>query len=521
MERIEKMRYWRGIKAAFLSGVIFLLFLILDFPITVSAGDCAWQTIDGRKYLIDSEGNCLSKTGIDVSKWQGKIEWDKVAEDDIHFAIIRIGHGHDENWKDTNAEENMKACERLGIPYGVYFYSSAVTNEEAKEEASKLLAAIKGYNPSIGVYIDIEDTAAYQNAGIDPYKDGSKIVKFADIMLSEIIQAGYMPGIYANTDYFDNVIYPASHFYSEIRWVARYYDYNTDHKDSNQAPSGNWDIWQYGSTGTVKGIDGNVDLDAMICESYRTDYNRISKPGWVNVDGWRYKKTDGTFCTGWQYIDGNWYWFDDSGCRQTGWLKQETEVYYLKNDGRMAVGWHQLSDGGWYFFYGSGVMARDGWKKIGECWYYFADDGCMQTGWVSSDGNRYYLDDDGVMATGWRQIDNVWYFFEPNGVMAHDRWERSADVWYYFLSDGSMAAGWQSIHGSWFYLNHNGSMAYDEYRDGYWLNADGRWTYLPRASWRFSDGRWWYGDDAGWYAANEDLWIDGVPYPFNSEGYLK
>ena len=516
------MRGSRLLRLTAVSSAVVLLFmcLLMNLPTQIFAADSTWQTIDGRKYLIDSEGNYHSKTGIDVSKWQGKIDWDQVAGDDIHFAIIRVGHGHDENWKDTYAEENIKACERLGIPYGVYFYSTAVSDAEAKEEASKLLGAIKGHNPSIGVFIDVEDTEAYEAAGIDPYTDGSTIVKFADIMLNELIKAGYTPGIYANTDYFDNVLYPASHFYSKIRWVARYYNYNTDHTDNNQAPSGSWDIWQYGSTGAVKGIDGNVDLDAMICDTYRADYSRISAAGWVDADGLRYKKEDGTFCTGWQYIDGSWYHFSDDGYMQTGWLRLKGKYYYLNSDGKMAVGWQQMTDGSWYFFYSSGLMASDGWKKIGNCWYYFDENGCMQTGWISTGGREYYLDGGGSMAAGWRQIDGVWYYFEQNGAMAHDKWVKTNNNWYYFASNGSMSVGWQFIDGSWYYLKSDGSMAYNEYYYGYWLNPDGRWTYEPRASWRTENGRWWYGDDAGWYAADMDLWIDGVPYPFDSEGYL-
>ncbi|MDD6790512.1 MAG: GH25 family lysozyme [Lachnospira sp.] len=188
---------------------------------------------------------------------------------------MRVGHGHGENWADAYADTNMDGCEENGIPYGVYYYSEATNEQEATLEANNLIERLKGRNPQLGVFVDVEATDAYQKAGIDPYKDGDKIVELADRMLSMIKKAGYVPGIYANTDYFDNVLYPASHFYSEIRWVARYYNYNSNPSDSNPIPEGDWDIWQYGSTGSVAGIDGNVDLDVKLTEPYDRDYNNI------------------------------------------------------------------------------------------------------------------------------------------------------------------------------------------------------------------------------------------------------
>ena len=67
----------------------------------------------------------------------------------------------------------------------------------------------------------------------------------------------------------------------------------------------------------------------------------------------------------------------------------------------------------------------------------------------------------------------------------------------------------------------SGAMAYREYYGGYWLNADGSWTYPYTASWKLTDGRWWYGDNTGWYAKNQTLWIDGTAYGFDAEGYLQ
>lgn len=264
------------------SSFLAIIVLVIEcavFTVPVQAdsdSSSVWKNVNGRKYLYNSNGKCISDTGIDVSRWEEDIDWEKVAGDDIQFAIIRVGHGHGDNWEDIFADANMEGCEKNGIPYGVYYYSEATTEEEAVLEANNLISRLKGRNPEIGVFVDIEATDAYEEAGINPYTEGEKIVKLADIILNMIGGAGYIPGIYANTDYFDNVLYPASHFYSAIRWVARYYNYNDNKVDSNPIPEGDWDIWQYGSTGKVSGINGNVDLDARLTEPYDRDYSDIS-----------------------------------------------------------------------------------------------------------------------------------------------------------------------------------------------------------------------------------------------------
>ena len=99
-------------------------------------------------------------------------------------------------------------------------------------------------------------------------------------------------------------------------------------------------------------------------------------------------------------------------------------------------------------------------------------------------------------------------------------WYNDSGIWYYLNPSGAMVKGWQKISGVWYYMKPSGAMAASEWCLGYWLNANGSWTYQPKGSWAKTDNRWWFGDTSGWYARNERLLIDGVYYQFDNAGYL-
>lgn len=203
--------------------------------------------------------------GIDVSSHQGSIDWDAVKDSgEVQFAIIRVGYGSDESYQDdARAMYNMDECERLGIPYGVYLYSYAVTEVEAHSEVDHILRMLEGRNPLMGVYIDIEDTDYYMNrAGeecFDPYSDEGRerLTRYTRIILNGISDAGYTAGVYANVNYYENILYKDD--LSGYRWIAgygNYYDYCVE----NDAL-----MWQYTSSGEIPGITANtVDLDVLI-----------------------------------------------------------------------------------------------------------------------------------------------------------------------------------------------------------------------------------------------------------------
>lgn len=184
--------------------------------------------------------------GIDVSKHQGKIDWNKVKEAGIGFAILRVGYGDNVVTQDDDRfRENANACTALGIPFGAYIYSYATSVEHAKSEAEHMLRMLDGYKLSYPVYYDLEDevTAACSNYEIE---------QIASTFATMIQEAGYTVGIYANK-YWWTTHLTGSIYEQWERWVAQYY--------SECTYSGNYGMWQYGSAGRVDGISEPVDVN--------------------------------------------------------------------------------------------------------------------------------------------------------------------------------------------------------------------------------------------------------------------
>lgn len=186
----------------------------------------------------------MATKGVDVSFWQKDINWDKVKASGIKFAIIRCGYGN--GGVDSFFEQNVKGCERVGIPWGAYYFSYAESVEEAKRELNNCLKILKGKKPTYPVYYDLEDETTTGS------QSNSTILKMAKTFVEGIERAGYWAGIYANTNWF-NTRLTDSWYDSKAKWVAQYNDKNTYKK-----PYG---IWQYTSSGKVNGIDGNTDLN--------------------------------------------------------------------------------------------------------------------------------------------------------------------------------------------------------------------------------------------------------------------
>ena len=183
-----------------------------------------------------------------------------------------------------------------------------------------------------------------------------------------------------------------------------------------------------------------------------------------------------------------------------------------------AEGWFEDNHDNWYYL-NAQIQPVTDWQKISGNWYFFDNAGIMKTGWMSSGNDWYYFDEYGHMRKQWANVDGDWYYFGDSGIM-RTGWQTISGTWYYFGGNGAMRKGWQYIGNKYYYFKSSGAMAANEYCDGYWLSADGAWTYQHRASWRGnSKSGWWYGDDTGWYAKNETLKIDGKNYNFNAAGY--
>ena len=165
--------------------------------------------------------------GIDVSKWDGVIDWDKT-EKAVDFVIMRAGYGKLVSQKDQYFERNYAECKKRGIPCGAYWYSYATSDSEAREEAEACLSILKGKNFELPVYYDVEEKPALKIA--------NSITK---IFNDKLEAAGYAPGIYCSASAYKN--YYSKDMYNNKRysiWCANY----TGKPNSNWGVN-NFDIW--------------------------------------------------------------------------------------------------------------------------------------------------------------------------------------------------------------------------------------------------------------------------------------
>lgn len=195
----------------------------------------------------DKDG--IYEYGIDVSTHNGDINWQAVKEYGIDFAIIRLGYGQDyEDQDDIRFKANADACMALGIPFGVYLYSYATTVKQARSEAQHCLRLVSGYNLSLPIYYDLEDSKTTAECS------NSQILKMSKAFAEVITEAGYEVGFYANTYWWKTKL-TDSYYNGFSRWVAQY--------NSECTYEGQKDIWQYSSKGSVPGIKGNTDMNVL------------------------------------------------------------------------------------------------------------------------------------------------------------------------------------------------------------------------------------------------------------------
>lgn len=195
----------------------------------------------------------ISHKGIDVSKYQGDIDWEAVAGDGVEFAIIRLGfrgYGTGEIQIDEKFEENIKQASKAGVTVGVYFFSQAITKEEAKEEAKIVLQNIKKYKIKGPVVFDSEEIVGSE--GRLEKLDKDELTEVSVEFLETIKKAGYEPMVYANLKWF-SVNLDMSKIGKYDLWFAAYTnDLYFPYKIK---------MWQYSEAGTVAGIQGKVDMN--------------------------------------------------------------------------------------------------------------------------------------------------------------------------------------------------------------------------------------------------------------------
>lgn len=193
-----------------------------------------------------------ARKGIDVSQHQGWIDWESVKAQGIDFAIIRCGYGSDMTEQDDSFWlYNVAECERLGIPYGVYLYSYATSVDEAASEAAHALRMLEGHAPDLPVYLDLEDKVQSRNESVRAI-----LPQIASTFCETMRQAGFKPGVYANTYWWNHYLTDPV-FDGWEKWVAQY--------NTSCEYQGTYKVWQASSKMTLDGttsryVDVNFDL---------------------------------------------------------------------------------------------------------------------------------------------------------------------------------------------------------------------------------------------------------------------
>lgn len=202
--------------------------------------------------------------GIDVSTWNGQIDWNTV-KNEIDFAIIRLGYiGNNENSLDSTFERNYSECKRLGIPVGVYVYNYVKTIGRIQDCAKWVLDKLNGKELDLPVYLDMEDGSL---TGL-----GSDTLTNLCIAFNSVIEtSSNWAGVYANLNWYNNYLNKDEIKSRYTTWIAHY---GVDENKYN----GQYDILQYTSSGHVAGIDGNVDMNIMYVDLIKEIKGTTPKP---------------------------------------------------------------------------------------------------------------------------------------------------------------------------------------------------------------------------------------------------
>ena len=204
---------------------------------------------DGGSVLFetyDADGN--AHWGIDVSYHQGTVDWAAVKAAGVEFAMIRCGYGDDEtDQDDAQWYNNVRGCEEQGIPYGVYLFSYATDTDNARSEAAHILRLIRGYNPSLPLFIDLEANRTLDQGN---WMIGQIAQTFCDIVEG----AGYRTGVYASENWWNNYLTEDCFRNNDnwYHWIACW---------GNLTYTGRYEMWQYTNEGSLNGVNGPVDMN--------------------------------------------------------------------------------------------------------------------------------------------------------------------------------------------------------------------------------------------------------------------
>lgn len=464
---------------------------------------------------VSAQANVL---GIDVSRYNGTIDWSQVAASGVTYAFIRVGTT--KGGVDIKFHENVLNAQMNGIRTGVYIYSYAGSVAEAVNEAHLVLQWIENYNINFPVVYDIEDSVQKK---LDPNTVTAMCNAFCDVIYS----AGYYPMIYTGANFYRNYITPELRY---DKWIAHY---------AQACGIPGYDIWQASNTGKIPGVAGNVDIDYMV-----KDYRNIIMPyGFAQRPDGVYFYNNYRIQFGWINVGGLRFHMDALGRMQTGWFMDETGIYYLAADGHAVTGQNVIDNAG-YMFNEMGAMVN-GWQAVGPYLYYYnpLNGNQLQTGWFTDEtGTHYLYPGDGHMVIGPMTIDNKNYFFNAEGHMQIGWQDINGLRFYYNPMDGAMVTGWLNDGVDRYYLYPADGHMLTGYvtigKDNYFFNAEGKMQtgIIEIAGGNFyfdpltgamttgfvSDGadRYYFSPMGGLMLTGLQV-IDGQTYYFNEKGQMQ
>ncbi len=526
-------------------AVLLLISCVAAFPQEINAASRRWNRVGSVCY--NGKGKPIPRAitrGIDVSAWQGKIDWNKVKNAGVDFVFVRVGHGT--HTVDTQFANNMKGAAQAGIPAGVYFYSTTTSTAQSLKDAQWVIQCLQGYKVSYPVVVDMESST---QLGLT----NTQRTNIAKVFMEEVKRAGYYPMLYCNTHWYNDYLNAAS-LAGYDKWLASY-------GESLTAPPGvaasAYTVWQATSGDTASGlistkgliagipVFNDVDIDfgyknyrEVITPRTKANASYTAGERWVSDSkGKRYQLANGTYIKGKaKTIDGKKYYFKTDGYMATGWLKLNGKYYYMGSDGAMRTGWQQVS-GKWYYLGTSGVMRTGllklenniyllnsngamltGWQKYKTYWLYLGSDGAAKKSWQTINGQRYYFRQNGIMLTGLNKIGKNKYYFNSDGHLVTGWFQYTNGKKYYANSQGAILQnGWIQVAGKWYYLNPTGSMRTGWLTQGqnkYYLTVDGS----MKVGWLKYKGRYYYFLGDGKMAKNVTLNIGGKNYKFAANG---
>ena len=475
--------------------------LKLDETVDITGKSNGWYKINfkGKEGYIHAAYLELKpiEKGIDVSKWNGDIDWKSVKDAGADYVIIRAGFGS--STVDEKFYQNIKGARDAGLKIGIYWFSYATSVEKAKAEAQKCIEVISEFKENITypVFFDYEYASRdyAEKQGVTVTKELA--TEMANTFINTIKSAGYVTGIYTNKD-FGNKYFSEDVINSNNLWVAQYASKNTYGRA--------YDMWQYTENGSIAGVSGKVDLNytCLIPKGVNINIgennsgndnngnNNESKPSiptekgvtTVNLNLRVEASTSSEIITTipkgqtieiLEKLNSGWYKVNYNG--KTGYVSSSyVSINGDSNEnGEMQTGWINLN-GKWYYLNSNGEM-QTGWINLNGKWYYLNDNGVMVKGWINLNGKWYYLNDNGVMVKGWISLNGKWYYLNDNGVMVTG-WINLNGEWYYLNSSGVMVTGWLNLNGTWYYMYASGKMATNITIDGWKIGSNGVATLI-------------------------------------------